>query len=67
MNLVSRHNAEVTALCRRFGVRRLELFYGLCRCHGSHARSVAATRAGQTSEPPADRAYLRPCRVKGGL
>ena len=26
MNLVSRHNAEVTALCRRFGVRRLELF-----------------------------------------
>ena len=26
VNLVSRHNAEVTALCRRFGVRRLELF-----------------------------------------
>jgi len=26
VNLASRHNAEVTALCRRFGVRRLELF-----------------------------------------
>ena len=26
VNLVSRHNALVIALCRRFGVRRLELF-----------------------------------------
>ena len=26
MNLVARHNAELTALSRRFGVRRLELF-----------------------------------------
>ena len=26
MNLVSRHNAEGAALCRRFGVRRLKLF-----------------------------------------
>ncbi len=26
MNLVARHKAELTALCRRFGVRRLELF-----------------------------------------
>jgi len=26
VNLVARHKAELTALCRRFGVRRLELF-----------------------------------------
>ena len=26
MNLVARNKAELTALCRRFGVRRLELF-----------------------------------------
>ena len=26
MNLVARDNADLTALCRRFGVRRLELF-----------------------------------------
>lgn len=26
MNLVARHNAELTALCRRFGVQRLVLF-----------------------------------------
>lgn len=25
-NLVVRHNAELSALCRRFGVRRLEVF-----------------------------------------
>ncbi len=39
MNLVSRHNAELTALCRRFGVRRLELFGSVATGRDDSSRS----------------------------
>ena len=33
MNLVVRHKTELSALCRRFGVRRLELFGSVATGH----------------------------------
>jgi uncharacterized protein len=39
VNLLARHDAELTALCRRFGVRRLELFGSVATAQDDPNRS----------------------------
>jgi predicted nucleotidyltransferase len=39
VNIVARHTAEVTALCRRYGVRRLELFGSVAAGRDDSSRS----------------------------
>jgi len=34
VDLVARHKTELIAICRRFGVRRLELFGSVATCQG---------------------------------
>lgn len=39
VNIVARHAAELTALCRRYGVRRLELFGSVAAGRDDSSRS----------------------------